>query len=215
MRAIVNQYYDIQKIRIEAENQVRSIKQEKSEGNVDFIRTSIINKLKVIEKDIIKQSKEALKGYSLYTEWLKDVKGVGPVLAMGLIAYIGDPTRFKDPSHLWAYAGLHVIDGKAAKRAKGQKSNWNTKLKTLCWLVGESFVKQKNSKYRDLYDQLRAFYNEKYPKESKGHQYAMAKRKVVKIFLVHLWSEWCSLEGIKPKKPYVIDRLGHTGYIAP
>ena len=134
-------------------------------------------------------------------------------MASGLISYIGDPKKFKDPSHLWAYAGLHVIDGKAAKRAKGQQSNWNTKLKTLCWLVGESFVKQKNSKYRDLYDQFRSFYDLKFPEESKGHQYAMAKRKVVKIFLVHLWSEWCNLEGIKPKAPYVIDKLGHTGYI--
>ena len=214
MRAIVNQYYDIQHMRLEAENQVRAIKQGKAEGDEEFIREVIIKRLTDTEKEIKKYCQKKVKEEDIY-EWLGSVKGIGPVLASGLIAYIVDPERYKDPSHLWAYAGLHVIDGKAVKRAKGQKANWNSKLKTLCWLVGESFVKQKaGSKYRDLYDQNRAFYDTKFPKESKGHQYAMAKRKTVKMFLAHLYGEWMSIRGHKARKPYVIDKLGHKGYIS-
>lgn len=203
-------------MRIEAENQLRSIVQGKAEGDQEFVRDHIVNDLKEIEKNIKSYCAKRLKEYPIYTDWLKDVKGIGPVLASGLLAYIITPKRFENPSNLWAYAGLHVIDGKAAKRKAGEKSNWNTKLKTLCWLVGESFVKQKKAnKYRELYDRFRAFYDEKFPDESKGHCYAMAKRKTVKVFLANLWEEWMTLEGEEPKKPYVIDRLGHSGYIAP
>lgn len=43
-------------------------------------------------------------------EWLTSFRGIGSVMAGGLIAYVGDITQFKDVQHLWAYAGMKVIE---------------------------------------------------------------------------------------------------------
>jgi len=53
--------------------------------------------------------------------------------------------------------------------------------------------------------------------ETKGtaHIHAMAQRKMVKVFLQHLWVQWRTMEGLSISMPYVIDRLKHSDYIQP
>ena len=43
----------------------------------------------------------------------------------------------------------------------------------------------------------------------------MALRKMGKQFELDLWLAWRRLEGLPMRKPYVIDKLGHTNYEAP
>jgi hypothetical protein len=43
----------------------------------------------------------------------------------------------------------------------------------------------------------------------------MARRKMVKIFLSHLWATWRKMEGLTVTKPYVFSVLGHSDYIEP
>ena len=52
-------------------------------------------------------------------------------------------------------------------------------------------------------------------RRSKGHNYARAKRKTVKLFLSHLWVVWRELEGLPTSDPYVHAILGHTNKIDP
>ena len=107
------------------------------------------------------------------------------------------------------------------KRIIGYQSNWNDKLKVLAWKAGTSFVKQssKNSKYRKLYDQIKAEEHKLNPKSKKvdgrtvfndGHKHNRAMRKVVKIFLAHLWQTWRRQEGLETTEPYVKQLLGHS-----
>jgi len=42
-----------------------------------------------------------------------------------------------------------------------------------------------------------------------------ARRKTVKLFLSHLFDQWCRLKGLEPPKPYSIDILKHEGHIPP
>lgn len=42
-----------------------------------------------------------------------------------------------------------------------------------------------------------------------------AKRRVVKLFLSHLWHVWREMEGLPVTKPYPIDVLGHSRFIKP
>lgn len=94
---------------------------------------------------------------------------------------------FDHPGKLIAYAGLHCIDGKAAKRQRGAPSNWNTFLKTKLLLMGESFIKS-GLHYRIIYDHFRAKAEKDYPKSSKAHWMAMGKRHTTKVFLNHIWT---------------------------
>lgn len=200
----------------------------------------VSDRLNAAEKDIAKKLKDWVKEYDIYTEWLDDVGGIGPTFAAALIGWLdsesptygkGFTNRFETISKLWAYAGLAVNEetGHAVRRKKGQKTNWNPRLKSLCWKIGESFVKCGKG-YRELYEQFRAEYDRKWitsedcgskgcankgkiiksgPNKGKhhcqkGHRYAAAKRKAVKVFLAHLYKKWYELEGKKPRKPYII-----------
>ena len=81
--------------------------------------------------------------------------GIGPVLSAGLISMI-DINKAPYAGHLWSYAGY--IN---KKWEKGQKRPWNAELKTLCWKIGQSFIKFKDHPdgfYGKLYDERKALY---------------------------------------------------------
>lgn len=151
-----------------------------------------------------------------------------------LIPVIRGIGAFDTVSKFWAWWGLHVKDGRAPKRSKGAKINWNSVLRTLAWKIGKQFVLQ-GERYRTVYDEYKARlstarlpvgicpqYQEclaKMKKRAKpackGHIDAMARRYAVKMFLSHLWEKWRTLEGLPVRAPYVIDKLGHTSKTAP
>ena len=106
-------------------------------------------------------------------------------------------------------------------RISGYQSNWNDRLKVLGWKVGSSFVKMpsKRSKYRKLYEKIKAEEYKLHPKPIKkdskilynaGHLNNRAIRKVVKIFLAHLWQTWRRQQGLKVTEPYVKQLLHHS-----
>ena len=107
------------------------------------------------------------------------------------------------------------------RRITGYQSNWNDKLKVLAWKAGTSFVKQSaaRSKYRKLYDDIKAEEHRLHPKKIKensktlysdGHLHNRAMRKVVKIFLAHLWQTWRRQQGLVATEPYAKQLLGHS-----
>ncbi len=231
IRGIIEDYYDIQKMRIEMEGQLRSHSQGVSEQEEIWFKENVLAKMQELEKVIAKRVKDFAQEDDIYNEWLVDIKGVGPILSVGLISWIGDIERFATISKLWAYAGLHVTpEGRAVKRKRGQQSNWNSRLKTHCWKIGESFVKQKADKsgYRTLYDTFRKEYDDKWVtgddcgsdtcKKNKNecykmHRYMAAKRKVVKVFLAHYWMKSRELKGLPIEHPFIMGREGHSHLI--
>jgi len=60
------------------------------------------------EESHFKRLSWMLNDYKIYTEYLKDVKGIGPAIAGVLISEI-DIERSKHPSSIWKYAGLDVV----------------------------------------------------------------------------------------------------------
>ena len=114
------------------------------------------------------------------------------------------------------------------RRIQGYQGNWNNKFKVLCWKISGSFVKQKafkkdgktiNSGYRLLYDQFKEEELRKHPKQikneegkiqfNKGHINDRALRRVVKLFLSHLWIVWRTQRNLSITSPYEKGILGH------
>ena len=62
---------------------------------------------------------------------IAQVSGIGDILGAGTIAWLDPISRFNSVSALWSYAGL----APGAKREKGKKLNYNTKLKTFSWKI--------------------------------------------------------------------------------
>lgn len=153
VKIVVRRLYDAQQQRIAAQNRIARLVREgvvpKEHAESIFAKTTEMEvKLeKMYERIVAKE----LKGKRIMSEWLSKVKGIGPRLAGLLIANIGTPVRFANPSKLWAYCGLHVVDGRAVRRKKGQKANWNAELKTTAFKIATSFIKAGDSPYNSLY----------------------------------------------------------------
>jgi len=223
IRNLVEIYYDVQDVRIRSFNRLRQV------GKVVGVHPELLKKL---EQEIRDYIKAAIKGLPIYEKYLKFIKGIGPILAGGLISYF-DPYKAEHASSFWRYAGLHVENGKAPKRKHGKKLGYNPKAKVLCWKIGDSFIKQRTPFYREIYDKAKERENEKlnYPlenpkncpfykeckrklKKAKApacalHIHYRAMRKMVKRFLADFWAAWRSLEGLPVSEPYPIAILGH------
>ncbi len=162
-----------------------------------------------------------LRKEPIWWEWLRHIKGISTVLGASLIKHFGYCEKFPRISSLWRYCGLHVVDGKAPRRERGKKIDFNPKMRTLAWKIGDSFIKQRTMPYRMIYDQekarqLRLIENgAPNAPQNRLHADLRARRKMVKIFLAHYWLVGRRLKGLPLTKPYAHDKLGHNHFIEP
>ena len=238
-RYLVDTYYQMQENRKRSENQVRSMDEEPHEA---------IAWLAIQDRTLENRIKSMLDVFSAANrvgEWSRTIKGIGPVIAAGLLAHI-DITKAPTVGHIWSFAGLNP----EMKWEKGQKRPFNASLKTLCWKIGESFVKVSGdveALYAQVYVQRKvvetdrniagdfadqaaaklerfkigktteAFKHYSAGKLPPAHIHARAKRYAVKLFLSHWHYVAYEIEyGKPPPKPYILTRdEGHAHFIAP
>lgn len=234
-RYLVDAYYIMQEDRKRAGNQVTALTKT-GEPN------QVIAWLEGNAESLENQIKRALDAYSSahpVGQWLREIRGIGPVLSAGLLAHI-DITMAPTVGHIWSFAGLNP----SQQWGKGQKRPWNARFKTLCWKIGESFVKvsgHEEGYYGHVYAERKAFERAKnddadYADQAKtklenfkigkdtdaykyyvdgklppAHIHARAKRYAVKLFLSHLHREmYVQHYGSEPPLPYPIAILGHA-----
>lgn len=165
-----------------------------------------------LESDADTEIARLIKDHPLMVQ-LRAVKGIGPMLAAKMMSMI-DIHRAESVSALWRYAGYGVVDGARERPVKGEKLHYNIRLKTTMYLVAGSFLKS-SSPYRRVYDDARRYYEANRPDWTKAHQHAAAMRKMIKVFLSHVWSRWRMIEGLPLRDLYVTERLGHNTYFSP
>ena len=221
-----------------SEIQRHNVNQSPNESHVNLVNpfsdvTDLLwyfGKLKETEKELKTRLDIWSSKHPVRQKWLDNVVGIGPVLSSGLLAWLEQP--IKNASHatkIWSYCGL----APGQKREKGKKLNFNLRLKTFTWKIGESFVK-KEGFGRQLYDSFKAQYDAKHdvqcPKfaefgayatknvkgcSRKGHIHAYAKRKATKIFLANFWEVVRRESNLPVSDPYPIEILGHVDIVKP
>lgn len=238
VRFLVDSYYMMQEQRKRSGNQVRALSASEEPH-------AVLNWLLRQSDTMEGQIKRALSAYAEnhpIGSRMLTVVGIGPVITAGLLAHInmepwvcqapdGEDRCCKKAPHegygchsgrletvgkIWRFAGLDPT----VQWKKGQKRPWNADLKTLCWKIGESFVKTSSRDgafYGPLYQQRKAYehqinaeggYEEQAaailkarPSHAQaaiyaegrlpdGHIHARAKRWAVKMFLSHLHEVW-------------------------
>ena len=168
----------------------------------------------------------------LWTEWMVDIRGLGPKMS-GIVLTEIDITKCDSISALWKYCGLDVVidpetgEGEGRSRKKhhlvektyvdkdGNETvtkgiSFNPTLKTkMVGVLGGSFIKQ-GGYYREVYDGYKNRLNNhpKHAEKTAGHKHAMANRYMIKIFLQDLWLKWRELEGLPIRAPYAEEKLG-------
>lgn len=161
--------------------------------------------------------------------WVKAQRGIGEKQAARLLGIIGDPYingatgQPRTVSQLWAYCGLHTLPARhravdtharnaggeynvAARRRKGERSNWSDDAKQRAWLIAVSCMKA-GGPYREVYDTRKAATEGRLhavecvrcgpsgkPAQpgtpwSDGHRHADALRITSKAILRDLWRE--------------------------
>jgi hypothetical protein len=131
-RKLVDAYYTIQENRMAFSAQARELQ---SQGSPSELVEFLSYNLQLMEKSL-KFPLESFADSTVAGKWALSQYGIGPVLAAGLCAHI-DITKAPTAGSVWRYAGLDPTQ----KWEKGQKRPFNAELKTLCWKIGQSFMK--------------------------------------------------------------------------
>ena len=150
-RFLVDYYYIVQEDRKRSANQGRALEADEEPNTLLWW---FLEQNQILEKQI----QRALDKYTQHHEmgsWMRSVYGIGPVLSAGLLAHI-DIEKAPTVGHIWRFAGLDPT----VKWGKGQKRPWNGQLKTLCWKIGQSFMKFYNKEecvYGKLYQERKKY----------------------------------------------------------
>jgi len=232
-RYLVDLYYALQKMRIGAAAQVRSAGDE---PNMLIAWTK--DMYEKLETDV----KSALEKYAesqVPGKWALSIKGIGPVLAAGLLAHI-DITKSPTVGSLWRFGGYDPT----VEWGKGQKRPWNARLHTLGWKIGQSFVKssgrdgsfygpfyrdrklwetERNNEKAYAEQAARALEEKNYGKDTEAYKWysmgmlppahiqARAERYAVKLFFSHLHAVMYNHHyKTQAPCPYVIQYGGHA-----
>ena len=145
----VELYYDAQELRIMHANKKRT---EPPSRLTNWFNRWLMSGEKTVLSKLTKwvERPEA----PAEAQWAYSQIGIGPVIAAGLAAHI-DVAKANHVSSVWKFAGY--APG-ADRKVKGQKLPYNARLKTLCWKLGESFVKvsgKEGATYGKLYAQCK------------------------------------------------------------
>lgn len=184
--------------------------------------------LEAAENRHFRKLEQVLLEFPVYTQFLAEVRGVGPAMAGVIISEI-DIEKSKYSSSIWKYCGLDVAeDGKARSMRKEhlvevEYTNKDGEIKTkksitfnpfirtkLLGVLGASFLRGGNEKYVTIYKNYkhRLENHIRYQDVSKGHRHNMAIRYMIKMFIIELYENWRRIEGLEVHNPYHEAKLG-------
>jgi len=189
-----------------------------------------------LEKDVNGVIASHIENHPAY-HWFSKVKGVGKENIAKVLGPL-DIRKAKHVSSFWKFAGFHVDEktGKAPKREPGKKLEYNNQLRSMCYRLAQGLLRGKGRYYK-FYLKIKKQLEERYssrdmkiqptPQRSvgkrmepegviwSGHLHNQAVRRMIKLFLSHLWVEWRKAEKLPVTKPYAIDKLRHETYYDP
>lgn len=145
-RYLVDLYYQMQEYRKASDNQVRQLQKEDNKEPHETL-AFFANNFRTLERNI----KSVLQVYAESKpigKWMLSICGIGPVISAGLMANI-DITKVQTAGQIQAFAGLDPT----REWHKGGKRPYNARLKTLCWKIGQCFIKVQNNE-EDVYGKI-------------------------------------------------------------
>ena len=158
-RFLVDGYYQIQGNRKRADNQIRAMEKLAKERGLPVEPHIVIDWLSTQSRTLEGQIKRALDRYTrghIMGSWMREVVGIGPVISAGILANLEEPRN--TVGKIYAFAGIAGKDQKPW--LKGEKRPYNTRLKTVCWHAGQSFMKfhaRPDCFYGHMYKDRKAF----------------------------------------------------------
>ena len=148
----------------------------------------VIKKLESKFKLQTNSLEKLVKKHSLWNHYLENEKGIGAVVAGGLIAGIKRASRFENKYSLRHYAGMVTKKG---------DQTFNHNLKRTLYFFIEGIIKSRTPIWRELYDNMKIYYANKYPDWKKGRIDNYARKFVQTKFLDDLYKKMVEGENAK------------------
>lgn len=126
-----------------------------------------------------------IRQFRVWDHYLDGIKGVGPVIAAGLIGELGG-REFESDESLKHYAGM---------MPRNDSHNFNRYVKVILFQFVEGIIKNRTPVWRELYDSMKIFYWKKHDNWRLGKVDAYAKKFVETKFLIEFWDKWNEFEG--------------------
>ena len=134
----------------------------------------LVNAVKAQERDAIRHLEAAMRKHELGA-FVQATPGLGLKTVARFLGSVGPLHDRETVSQLFAYCGLHVVDGKAPRPTRGKRLGFNAEARKRAFCMAEPCIKaigfsrtSKNGKvthiprspYRDTYEQARAKYTD-------------------------------------------------------
>lgn len=126
-----------------------------------------------------------IQKHPIWESYLKEEKGIGAVVAGGLIAGIKRASKFEDKYSLRHYAGMIEKKG---------NQTFNHQLKRTLYFFCEGIIKNRQSKWRAIYDSRKIDYQKKHLDWIKGKIHNYTKKFVQTKFLDELYKKMVEVE---------------------
>ena len=236
LRSYVRTYYDVQKLRVACANRLvqaflaenpeakigkkgrgisdRLIKSREFELFVQRLEGSnpiakLYRRLLDYEDAVMKAVEDMVSEHVMWP-WLSSVKGVGSLHAAVILSEV-DIEKADTISSLWKFAGY--CPGPRPRR--GEKRWYNAFLKRTLYLVGQRFIILKTQPYEEVYRSAKARYSARQDLKDapKIRIHLMSMRKMIQVFLSHLWLLWRWKLGLSIRPPYPLEYLAHADFI--
>lgn len=177
-----------------------------------------------VENDQIKIMEKSVQKLPIWTDWAKDVRGLGPKSLAVIIGEVGDLSSYPSHSHVWKRCGLAVIDGnRQGGLAKGSsKDAWidhgyNRQRRSMIWVIGDAMINHQIAKVKDAegndtgeripkgpygeaYLSRKKYELERDPEMKPIVAHRRAQRYMEKRLLKHLWQAWRRADGTLPER---------------
>ncbi len=161
---------------------------------------SIFQSLLAEENDREKELVRHVKELDIYKNLFEPIEGCDPMIASRIIASIGDIKRFDgNVARFKAYCGVHLRDGKFARRRNNQAANWSNEIRQAMYLLVDQFNRRADSvwgiKFREIKGKIRDTHPETVGENGKKkhtlmHIHRMAKWRTLTKFTEWLFKEW-------------------------
>jgi len=183
---------ETEKTMVRAKNQLFALEQRLRFMDLDQYGEKAVSRkeavIEALEKSFNLQTKilgKQIEQHPLWIGYLKDVKGVGPIVAVGLVAGIKRAGRFPNNYSLRHYAGM-------IPRKNGYA--FNHQLKRTLYFFADGIVKNRTPVWRELYDNMKEYYRKKHTDWRKGKVDAFARKFVETRFLDEVYEKMKRLE---------------------
>lgn len=101
------------------------------------------------EKEYEKLMKKFVEREEVFNKFLKHISGISAVISSNFLKEFGYCREADYISSLWKYCGMHVKNGKAPKRKKGDSLEFSIKRRTMVWKAGDCLLKNNFKRWTD------------------------------------------------------------------